>query len=207
MGTSGAISEGPKTHPRSRRGPLRSRSMSSLGAQHVDRAFYGATSVAMDNTPCSLLRSYLGLCETTPCRTSYLRSHETIVRKCPQESNEPQISFEVGEVEYPDHDDALIILVHVTNVLVKRDMLDTDSSTNILYYDAFKKLGLTTTDLSPRSSTLTRFIGDSIVLFGTTILLVTLGQEPQSKTLIMTFIVVGLRLCVTSSLVDRPSTS
>ncbi|RZR92259.1 hypothetical protein BHM03_00020504 [Ensete ventricosum] len=71
-------------------------------------------------------------------------------------------------------------------------MIDTGSSADILYKDAFKKLRLTTADLSPMSSALTGFIRDSIAPLGTTVLLVTLGQEPQPKTLMVTFMVVGL---------------
>ncbi|RRT66318.1 hypothetical protein B296_00024255 [Ensete ventricosum] len=103
-----------------------------------------------------------------------------------------EISFEAREAEYPDHNDVLVILVCIANVLVKRVMMDTGSSADILYKDAFKKLRLTTADLSPMSSTLTGFIRDSIAPLGTTVLLVTLGQEPQSKTLMVTFMVVGL---------------
>ncbi|RWV81838.1 hypothetical protein GW17_00056708 [Ensete ventricosum] len=48
------------------------------------------------------------------------------------------------------------------------------------------------TDLSPLSSTLTGFIGVSIAPLEMIVLLVTLSQEPRSKTLVVTFMVVGL---------------
>ncbi|RWW71324.1 hypothetical protein BHE74_00020945 [Ensete ventricosum] len=71
-------------------------------------------------------------------------------------------------------------------------MVDTDSSTTILYEDAFQKLGLIIADLSLMSSTLIGFTGDSIIPLEMTALPVTLGQEPQSKTLWVAFMVVGL---------------
>ncbi|RZR93910.1 hypothetical protein BHM03_00022496 [Ensete ventricosum] len=44
-------------------------------------------------------------------------------------------------------------------------------------FEAGEKLGLTTVELSPMSSTLTRFIEDSIIPLGTIALPITLGQE------------------------------
>ncbi|RZR70565.1 hypothetical protein BHM03_00000442 [Ensete ventricosum] len=46
-------------------------------------------------------------------------------------------------------------------------MVDTSSSTYILYKDAFQKLELIMTYLSPMSSTLAGFIGDTIIPLGT----------------------------------------
>ncbi|RRT64017.1 hypothetical protein B296_00026560, partial [Ensete ventricosum] len=45
------------------------------------------------------------------------------------------------------HHNTLVISVRIANALVKRVMIDTSSSTDILYKDAFKKLWLTTIDL------------------------------------------------------------
>ncbi|KAJ8505651.1 hypothetical protein OPV22_006537 [Ensete ventricosum] len=71
-------------------------------------------------------------------------------------------------------------------------MVDTGSSADILYFDVFQKLGLTNKDLLPMVSTLTGFTGDSVSPAGTTILPVTIGGEPKSKTLLVSFIVVAL---------------
>ncbi|RWW65391.1 hypothetical protein BHE74_00027306 [Ensete ventricosum] len=115
-----------------------------------------------------------------------------IMEKRPHEVDEPQISFESREVEYPDHGDVLVISVRITNALVKRVMVDTGSSVDILYKDAFLKLGLTTTNLSPMNSTLIGFTRDFVVPLGMIVLPITLSQEHQSKTLMVTFMVVGL---------------
>ncbi|RWW77044.1 hypothetical protein BHE74_00014821 [Ensete ventricosum] len=97
----------------------------------------------------------------------------------------------MGETEYPDHNDALVVLVRIANAKVKRVMIDTRSSINVLYFDAFHKLGLTTIDLSPMSTTLIGFTGDFIAPLGMIILLVIIEQEPRSKTMMVTFMVVN----------------
>ncbi|XP_064979403.1 uncharacterized protein LOC135620407 [Musa acuminata AAA Group] len=71
-------------------------------------------------------------------------------------------------------------------------MIDAGSSVNVLYLNAFEMLGLTKEELTPMASALTRFTGDSISLLGTTILPVTIGEEPKAKTIMTTFMVVGL---------------
>ncbi|XP_009396745.1 uncharacterized protein LOC103981730 [Musa acuminata AAA Group] len=71
-------------------------------------------------------------------------------------------------------------------------MVDTKSSADVLYLDAFKKIGLTNEDLTLMASALIGFTGDSVSLLGTTILPVTIGEEPRAKTMMTTFMVVDL---------------
>ncbi|RZS01587.1 hypothetical protein BHM03_00031457 [Ensete ventricosum] len=52
----------------------------------------------------------------------------TIVVKCPRQKDELEISFEAGKIEYPDHDDTLLVSVHNR---VKRVMIDTGSLADI----------------------------------------------------------------------------
>ncbi|RZS22109.1 hypothetical protein BHM03_00054841 [Ensete ventricosum] len=85
--------------------------------------------------------------------------------------------------EYPNHDDALVITAHTANVYVKRIMVNTGSFANILYFDSFLKLGMTNWDLTPMTSTLTRFTRDAITLIGIATLQMTFGDEPRTKTL------------------------
>ncbi|RZS25565.1 hypothetical protein BHM03_00058786 [Ensete ventricosum] len=54
----------------------------------------------------------------------------------------------------------------MTNTYVKRVMIDTGSSTDILYFDAFQRLGLADRDLTAITSTLTGFTGDSVSPLG-----------------------------------------
>ncbi|RWW05011.1 hypothetical protein BHE74_00024057 [Ensete ventricosum] len=57
-------------------------------------------------------------------------------------------------------------------------MVDARNLADILYFDAFQKLGLTK-DLSPMASTLIGFTEDSISPLDTTTLPVTIGEEPR----------------------------
>ncbi|XP_064999878.1 uncharacterized protein LOC135633854 [Musa acuminata AAA Group] len=122
-------------------------------------------------------------------RKSYARSS---VEKRPRPELEPEISFGAKEGERSHHDDAMVISIQIANARVKRVMVDTGSSADVLYLDAFKKLGLPTEDLIPMSSALMGFTGDSISPLGTTTLPATIGEEPRTKTIMTTFMVVNL---------------
>ncbi|XP_064992488.1 uncharacterized protein LOC135629222 [Musa acuminata AAA Group] len=122
-------------------------------------------------------------------RKAYARSR---VDKCPKLEFEPEITFGTEEVERSHYDDALVISIRIANARVKRIMVDTWSSTDVLYLDAFKKLGLTNEDLTPMNSALTGFTEDSISPLGTTTLPVTIGKEPRAKMTMTTFMVVDL---------------
>nr|XP_009412846.1 PREDICTED: uncharacterized protein LOC103994237 [Musa acuminata subsp. malaccensis] len=121
---------------------------------------------------------------SSTARKSYARS---MVEKRPRPELEPEISFGAEEVECSHHDDTLVISIQIANARVKRVMVDTGSSADVLYLDAFKKLDLSTEDLIPMSSALTGFTGDSISPLGTTTLPVTIGEEPRTKTIMTTF--------------------
>ncbi|RWV96438.1 hypothetical protein GW17_00040852 [Ensete ventricosum] len=62
---------------------------------------------------------------------------QAIVKKLPRLNDEPRISFKARETEHPNHDDALVVSVCITNTQVMRVMIDTMSSTDCLYFDAF----------------------------------------------------------------------
>ncbi|RWW83970.1 hypothetical protein BHE74_00007475 [Ensete ventricosum] len=57
--------------------------------------------------------------------------------KRPLHDEDLNVTFKSGGEEYPCHDDALVISVRMANAYVKRVMVDTRSSTDILYFDAF----------------------------------------------------------------------
>ncbi|RRT71842.1 hypothetical protein B296_00035054 [Ensete ventricosum] len=114
------------------------------------------------------------------------------MEKHPRQRDKLKITFGMGETKYPDHDNTLVISVWVANVGVKRVMVDTGSSVYMLYFDAFEKLRLTEKDLSSIASTITSFISDFISPLGTTTLLVTIGHEPKSKIIMVTYMVVHL---------------
>ncbi|RRT66359.1 hypothetical protein B296_00039428 [Ensete ventricosum] len=71
-------------------------------------------------------------------------------------------------------------------------MIDIGSSADILYLDAFQKLGMTNWDLIPMTSTLTGFTRDVITPVDITTLPMTFDDELRTKTFMVPFMVVEL---------------
>ncbi|RZR82611.1 hypothetical protein BHM03_00009063 [Ensete ventricosum] len=117
-----------------------------------------------------------------------------------------EITFRSGKEEYSDHDDALVISARIANARVRWIMIDIGSSTNILYFDVFQKLGMIDKDLVPMTSTLTRFTGDAIAPLGVTTLPVTIKEEPRTKMLMVSFMVVKLPSAY-NTIIGRPTSS
>ncbi|RRT67847.1 hypothetical protein B296_00007839 [Ensete ventricosum] len=111
-------------------------------------------------------------------RKAYARSS---IEKRPKRDRNPEITFRSGNEEYPDHDNALVISTGIANALVKRIMIDMRSSTDVLYLDAFQKLGVADKDLVSMTSASIGFTGDSISPLGMTTLSITVGEEPRIR--------------------------
>ncbi|XP_058228070.1 uncharacterized protein LOC131336300 [Rhododendron vialii] len=89
-------------------------------------------------------------------------------------------------VSFP-HNDALVLSIPFQRKLVQRVLIDQGSSVEILYYSAFKAIGLSKDQLSPVDAPLVGFIGIPIYPVGQIVLLVFAG----SVQLDMEFIVVN----------------
>ncbi|KAJ8464738.1 hypothetical protein OPV22_027290 [Ensete ventricosum] len=138
---------------------------------------------------------------SSSARKAYARSE---AGKRPLHHEDLDATFRSEDKEHSSHDDALVISIRMANAYVKRVMIDTGSSADILYFDAFQQLGLTDLDLTPLTSTLTGFTGDSISPMGTTTIPVTFGGEPRSKTLLVSFMVVKLPSAY-NAIIGRPT--
>ncbi|RWW38001.1 hypothetical protein BHE74_00056811 [Ensete ventricosum] len=103
------------------------------------------------------------------------------VQKRPRAWGDPGITFE-SKSEYPDHDDALVIMAYIANA----------------------RLGMTNRDLIPMISTLTGFTGDAITPVGVVTLPMTLGNEPRTKSFMVPFVVVELP-SVYNVIIRRPT--
>ncbi|RWV84609.1 hypothetical protein GW17_00053664, partial [Ensete ventricosum] len=138
---------------------------------------------------------------SSSARKAYARSE---AGKRPLHHEDLDVTFRSEDEEHSSHDDALVISIRMANAYVKRVMIDTGSSADILYFDVFQRLGLTDLDLTPLTSTLTGFTGDSISPMGTTTIPVTFGGEPRSKTLLVSFMVVKLSSAY-NAIIGRPT--
>ena len=75
---------------------------------------------------------------------------------------------------------------------VKRIMVDSGSSTDMLFYGAFFRMNLFFDQLRPVHTPLVGFTGDSVRVEGEITLPVTAGTPPRQSTIMMTFTVVRL---------------
>ncbi|VFQ76089.1 unnamed protein product [Cuscuta campestris] len=86
-----------------------------------------------------------------------------------------------------DHNDPLVVTMDINEADVARVLVDTGSSVNVLYLDAFKKLKLDRSMLRPLQTPLSGFTGASIEAEGQITLPVTLGAIISMAHLCMKF--------------------
>lgn len=65
------------------------------------------------------------------------------------------------------HDDPLLILLNIANCLVKRVLVDNESSVEVMFLSAFVGVGLAKEDIVPIDTPLVGFDGSSMVPLGT----------------------------------------
>ncbi|VFQ69191.1 unnamed protein product [Cuscuta campestris] len=102
-----------------------------------------------------------------------------------------------------DHNDPLVITMDINGADVAKVLVDTGSSVNVLYLDAFKKLKLDSSMLRPLQTPLSGFTRASIEAEGQITLPVTLGSGNRIVTKQMRFVVVDIK-CVHNAILGRP---
>ena len=92
-------------------------------------------------------------------------------------------------VRYP-HNDPLVIIVQIENMKVKRCLVDTGSSVNIIYKSSFERMKLSINDLKPCSQVIYEFTGEGLSPAGTIKLPVTTRYDPKHETVMTEFLIV-----------------
>ncbi|VFQ96735.1 unnamed protein product [Cuscuta campestris] len=102
-----------------------------------------------------------------------------------------------------DHNDPLVITMDMGGVDISRVLVETGSSDNVLYLEAFEKLKLCRTRLEPLKTPLSRFTGDSVKAEGTILITCELGTGDKVMQKEMSFVVVNIK-CVHNAILGRP---
>ena len=106
----------------------------------------------------------------------------------------PVIAFTEEDAEglHLPHADPLVIHIQLGTKIVKRVLVDTGASVDILYMDAFEQLGMSLSMLRPYPGKLVTFSGEEIDVAGVFEMKVTLGTSPIRRTESIDFTVVRL---------------
>ncbi|GAA0142584.1 hypothetical protein LIER_03447 [Lithospermum erythrorhizon] len=110
---------------------------------------------------------------------------------------------ELAGLELP-HDDPLVISPIIANVVVARMLVDTGSSTDILYLQAYDRLELPLKHLKPVSTLLTGSTRHSVYPTGIAELDLTVGEAPRTTTVKASFTVVDIPDPSYNGLIGRP---
>jgi hypothetical protein len=105
----------------------------------------------------------------------------------------------------PHDDDPLVVQVQILNCDVKRVLIDSGSSADIMYWDAFKAMQLVGEQLQPYHGTLVGFAGEQADVMGHITLLTTFGDKENAKTIKVRYLVVR-NLCASYNIIiGRPA--
>ncbi|GAU51074.1 hypothetical protein TSUD_13180, partial [Trifolium subterraneum] len=147
--------------------------------------------------------------ESKAARKRYLRRiiQETNTVAHVSSSRAPEISFSPsdGEGVFPHDDDPLVILVQILNCDVKRVLIDSGSSADIMYWEAFKAMQLAGEQLQPYNGTLVGFEGEQVEVMGHVTLLTTFGEKENAKTIKVRYLVVKTAFTSYNIIIGRPA--
>ncbi|KAK3008934.1 hypothetical protein RJ639_014866 [Escallonia herrerae] len=91
------------------------------------------------------------------------------------------------------HDDALVITLRVDAFNIKRFLVDTGSSADIIFEDAFNQMGISDDRVKPISSPLYGFIGASAPVRGIASLTIVVGEPPRQAVHTLDFLIAKIK--------------
>ncbi|XP_058106332.1 uncharacterized protein LOC131249544 [Magnolia sinica] len=106
-------------------------------------------------------------------------------------------------IQHP-YDDALVVAMTIANEKVFHILVDSGSSANVIYSEAFERMGIDRSRLRPVNTPLHGFVGDKVISEGAISLPVTAGEGQQQVTLLVNFLVVNVP-SVHNVILGRPS--
>ncbi|KAL0308760.1 UNVERIFIED_CONTAM: hypothetical protein Sradi_5818300 [Sesamum radiatum] len=103
-----------------------------------------------------------------------------------------EISFNSQDMDpmRNQNNDALVISITLANFLLKKVLVDTGSSVDIIFYDAYVQLGIDNAQLRKVNTSLIGFSGEIIEPLGKVMLPLSLGSLPKRATKMIKFLVV-----------------
>ena len=106
------------------------------------------------------------------------RAENNVGEREPLSGPDYEITFDENETADLDkpHDDALVIRLDVGGCELSLVMIDTRSSADVLFYDAFKRMGFTKALLKQERTPLIGFAGETTYSLGSIELAVTAGE-------------------------------
>jgi hypothetical protein len=119
----------------------------------------------------------------------------------------PDLSFSPKDVRgvVLHDDDPLVIQVQILNCDVKRVLIDSGSSGDIMYWDAFKAMQLAGKQLQPYHGTLVGFAGEQADVMGHITLLTTFGDKENATTIKVQYLVVRTLCASYNIIIGRPA--
>nr|XP_017221323.1 PREDICTED: uncharacterized protein LOC108198053 [Daucus carota subsp. sativus] len=126
-------------------------------------------------------------------RKAYAREVMCIIGEPPKRAKtEIALTFDDSDLEgvkFP-HDEPLVITLVIGNSSIKRVLVDNGASVDILFYDAYQKMGYADSQLTPSNMPIYGFNGVESKIEGMIQLPVTMGAEPRQATYMLNFMVI-----------------
>src|ERR1051325_4817250 len=85
----------------------------------------------------------------------------------------------------------MVIKVQIRDCGVKRVLVDPGSSTNVMYWEAFKGMDFDPKELLPFNGTLVGFSGEQVQVLGYLLVLTTFGTDESAKDVRVRYLVVN----------------
>ncbi|RDX72787.1 hypothetical protein CR513_47678, partial [Mucuna pruriens] len=93
----------------------------------------------------------------------------------------------------PKHDEPMVISVMVVEYKVERVLIDQGSSTNILYWSTYMKMGLKPIDMESCTGKLYGFVGEQMEIRGVVKLETTFEEGNHTRTILILYTVVDTK--------------